>query len=616
VLERPTLAPTDAQIAKLLAPQRGTYRLDQDSRTNMANRPGWLVELEGSVDAAALERALVALRDRHTILRTRFFEADGELWQEVLDAVPHAPLERVDLSSCPPSEQERVFAELHERFVLRPFDLAGGEVIRALLIAMSPTRHRLGVVVHRIACDDVSQRLLIAELAQLWRAFSEDAGCTTAGVLPPVALQYIDLADYLARLEETAIGRSQRAYWTRQLAGAPALELPVDRPREPVDGARDRKAGFVTFPAAFTAAELSPEATRVVQHLARDLRCSVNSTLLAAMAAYLSRTTGQTDLAILNHLVYRHHPGLDTAVGLFGNPLVMRISVAGQPTYRELISRTHDVVTSAYENGECNVLDLAPSRMFRLWFNHTHVSGTGLELPAMPRGVTATDIPTQFRPRIAYDLILFVYGADEQTHLKLAYTSICSESAAPRRSCAASPTRSTGCALASRIWSRSARCGIGPRRAGDHSAQRANSASRASARSSGGAGIASVATDDASRIARSMKNMLSSIKNQSTSVRSRMFVIEARSASRSKICLACGESSSAASMIAWSFACRRSQTGWIARTDFAIKTNGTLGRLMKRSGSSAAKPRRRIALSHSSAGRIASGMRAVYSQSR
>ncbi len=422
---RPQLVPTGARRARLPAPQRGTYRLEQDSPGNRLNRSVWSAWLDGPLNTHALERALAAMRQRHGILRIRFFEEGGELWEEVVDPadLPSPLIERVEVSSRSGPELDRVTIELHERFMQQPLDLAAGQVMRVALVVASPTRHRITLCLHRLACDDESLRVFVDELAQLWRAFTEDEGRDVTEVLGAPLLQYVDLADYLSRLSGSAAGESQRTYWKARLAGATPLELPTDLPREPVDARRDEKAGFVIFPTGFVSAKISTELLTAVEGLAYNARVSVQSTLMAAMAAYLSSLTGQVDLAMISHLVYRHLPGLDRSLGLFGNPLVMRVSAAGSPTFRELVARTHEVVTSAFEHGECDVLGLASPRMFRLWFNYLYfIPGSDTRELPLPAGLSATPASPPIKdPKMAYDLLLFLRNEGDRVTLDLAY---------------------------------------------------------------------------------------------------------------------------------------------------------------------------------------------------
>ena len=74
------------------------------------------------------------------------------------------------------------------------------------------------------------RRIFRRELAALYEAFR--AG--EPDPLPPLAVQYADFAVWQRAWLTGEVLDGQLAYWRGQLAGAPVLELPADRPRPPV----------------------------------------------------------------------------------------------------------------------------------------------------------------------------------------------------------------------------------------------------------------------------------------------------------------------------------------------------------------------------------------------
>jgi non-ribosomal peptide synthetase component F len=146
--------------------------------------------------------------------------------------------------------------------------------------------------------------------------------------------------------------------------------------------------------------------------------------LLAAMAAYLSERTGQQDLAITSHLLYRHLPGLDRTPGLYPNPLIMRISTADAPTFHELVARTHETVTSAFDHGDADVLGGAPELFGRLFFNYLDPvddAGEPTQLPDVTR--TPCELPGTYHYGAGYDLILSLRRREDRVDLSLMYNT-------------------------------------------------------------------------------------------------------------------------------------------------------------------------------------------------
>ena len=116
----------------------------------------------------------------------------------------------------------------------RPFDLANGPLLRALLLALVDQEHVFQLTLQHIVIDGWSIRVLFQELFSLYDAFS-------SGKLSPLSelpFQYADFVHWQRERLQGEILEEQLSYWKQQLHGIPELlELPTDRPRRPVEQA-------------------------------------------------------------------------------------------------------------------------------------------------------------------------------------------------------------------------------------------------------------------------------------------------------------------------------------------------------------------------------------------
>src|SRR5205814_7086255 len=105
-----------------------------------------------------------------------------------------------------------------------PFDLSKDVLLRATLIHTREDEHVLLLVSHHLASDGASGGITLHDLAALY--------ATPDAVLPPLAIQYADFANWQrTQLAGERMGELL-GFWRERLAGAPAqLELPTDRPR-------------------------------------------------------------------------------------------------------------------------------------------------------------------------------------------------------------------------------------------------------------------------------------------------------------------------------------------------------------------------------------------------
>ncbi|NKX44009.1 non-ribosomal peptide synthetase [Roseicyclus persicicus] len=130
--------------------------------------------IEGALDAAALERALARLMDRHPVLRL-MVRLEGGVPTPALADPRQIPLQ-VEIAPRDPAQQE---AWLDRRIRLHAtgrIDLAAEPACRFRLFVLQPTLCILGLSVHHIAFDDTSIGILAAEIGDLYAAETGQAG--------------------------------------------------------------------------------------------------------------------------------------------------------------------------------------------------------------------------------------------------------------------------------------------------------------------------------------------------------------------------------------------------------------------------------------------------------
>ena len=278
----------------------------------------------GPLDPAALDRALHVLVARHEALRTAVTVGDAGPVQ-VVAAPPAAELvEHVDLSGAPGAEDEA--RRTSRAFVARPLPLDRAPLHRALLVRLAPDDHVLVWCLHHIVCDGPSAGLLEEELLALLRG--EDLG--------PPPVQFPDYAAWLAdRAPDDGDGPD---HWRRRLAGVPANQsLPSDRPRPDAPSTRGAHCG----------AELPAELSRALLATGRRERCTPFVLFLAAMAAALSRHSGEQDVVVGAPVSERDRADLERSVGFYVNTLPFRVDLADDPTLRALLRRVRGTLLEA-----------------------------------------------------------------------------------------------------------------------------------------------------------------------------------------------------------------------------------------------------------------------------
>jgi amino acid adenylation domain-containing protein len=325
--------PQSGPIPLSFSQQRLWFVSQLDPTTPLYNVPE-AVELKGPLNIAALEQSLNEIIRRHDALRTVFNVVNRQPVQ-ICTPSRHLTLKVVDVSNLPLRSREACARRLLEAEARRPFDLSHDLLLRATLVRLDHEYHWVLLTLHHIVADGWSMGVLIGETAGLYQAFA-------LGQISPLAelsIQYTDFTQWQREWMQGDQLDAQLEYWKQQLAGAPPLQLPGDRPHSAhatLDGAR---LNF-TLPRTLSDA---------VKRLSDREGATLFMTLLTAFKVLLYRYTQQDDIVVGTAIANRHHGETEHLIGFFLNILVLRAKVSGDLTFRELLQHVREVALRAYE---------------------------------------------------------------------------------------------------------------------------------------------------------------------------------------------------------------------------------------------------------------------------
>ena len=215
-----------------------------------------------ALEPARLDAALTQLINHHDALRLRFVQ-QADVWQQTYgETVAAFTVWRSN------ADTEAELAALCDE-AQRSLDLQHGPLLRAALVNLADGTQRLLLVVHHLAVDGVSWRILLEDLQQAYRH----------AVLPAKTSSYQQWAHQLQAHAHTL--DEQLPFWQAQSSDA---ELPCDNPQ----GGLQNRLG------AKLETRLSAEQTRqLLQEAPAAYRTQVNDLLLTALARVISRWSGQ-----------------------------------------------------------------------------------------------------------------------------------------------------------------------------------------------------------------------------------------------------------------------------------------------------------------------------------
>ncbi|MEV6221641.1 non-ribosomal peptide synthase/polyketide synthase [Nocardia fluminea] len=367
----------------------------------------FVIRLRGTADLPALVAALNAVVDRHEALRT-VFPAVGTPGGEVAEqVVREAGLVRIgDPVEVRAAELD---AEL-TRFARAGFDLEREAPFRAGIFVVpelpdttvdnSATGRSSGeagecvlaVVLHHIAADGVSLRVLVRDVLTAYRAATDGA----APGWSPLSVQYPDYALWQRELlgaetDPQSLAAREIAFWERTLAGLPdQLELPSAR-RRPIEP---------SMRGARTAFTIDAELHRQLADLAQRAGASLFMVVHTALSVLLARLSGTTDIAIGTGVAGRGDRAIDDLIGMFVNTLVLRTEVDPAASFAAALEHTRETDLAAFAHATVpfdrlvDVVNPARSQsrhpLFQVALNFQTALDTTFELAGSP--VTVREI--------------------------------------------------------------------------------------------------------------------------------------------------------------------------------------------------------------------------------
>ena len=288
----------------LLEPGTGLYYMQDRYRINSA------------LDPERFAQAWQAVIARHEALRASFCWNVGEDMLQVIHKPGSTPIEYLDWSADPESEQEPRLQALLKQEREAGFDLLNQAPFHLRLIRVGEARYWFMMSNHHILIDAWCRSLLMNDFFELYTALGEGREAQLA--TPP---RY---RDYIAWLQRQNLNAA-RQWWQQNLQGFErTTPIPSDRPflREHAG----HSGGMVV---ADCYARLDARDGAQLRELAQAHQLTVNTFAQAAWALVLRRLSGDRDVLFGVTVAGRpvEMPEMQRTVGLFINSIALRVKL-------------------------------------------------------------------------------------------------------------------------------------------------------------------------------------------------------------------------------------------------------------------------------------------------
>src|SRR5690348_4790686 len=336
IQRRPSSGPAPLSLSQ----ERLVLRAQNVSRASLYNE-SITVKFRRPVDRDVLQISMAEVIRRHQILRTRYDMVSGQLVQVVAPALDNFALGLVDFRRGSERQKRDDLSTLSLKQTAQPFDLHQGPLLRALLVAMNESESWLVMTAHQSIIDGVSvYQIFPRELFTIYQAFSANR----ASPLSELPLQFSDFAYWQREWLTRAEILRQVGYWRTQLGSG------SHAPRWPTHKSKLQRRTFRGFIRRFV---LDRHVADAASALGRGHGVTMFAVLLSAFYSLLHLYTGQRDLTVGTLSPSgRKRSEVQGLIGYFLNPVALRVDLADDPPFTELLRRVQVTISEAISNDD------------------------------------------------------------------------------------------------------------------------------------------------------------------------------------------------------------------------------------------------------------------------
>ncbi|ARV58892.1 hypothetical protein BZZ01_09835 [Nostocales cyanobacterium HT-58-2] len=245
-----------------------------------------LLSVQQSLNLALVKQTVQQLLVHHDALRLRFARLSFD-WQQI-NILPDSspPFTQVDLSTLSVIEQTQVMEEFAS-LVQSSLNLESGPLMRVALFNLGKDQpYRLLFIVHHLAVDGVSWRILLEDLQVIYQQLHNGQAIK----LPYKTTSFRDWAISLNEYAQKAALESELDYWLT-LDQSSVTPLPIDYP--------EGKSINTVANTSQVSVALTPEDTRtLLQEVPQAYNTQINDVLLTALVQTFAQWTGEHSLLV------------------------------------------------------------------------------------------------------------------------------------------------------------------------------------------------------------------------------------------------------------------------------------------------------------------------------
>ena len=245
-----------------------------------------LLQIPNHLQTELIETALKKLLEHHDALRLRFTSVASEYKQINHGFDDPVAFTVVDLSSTPVIEQPQALSQIATEYQAS-LNLSEGPLMQVVMFNLgSEVDARLLIIIHHLAVDGVSWRILLSDLETIYQQLIAQQSIQ----LNAKTTAFIDWAEKLKNYAQSEKIKQELDYWLNQ-PWSETTPLPLDSAHTQAEKTVDSAINYRV--------KLSPEETRALLGSVNSAyNTQINDILLSALVVSLAEWTGDSKVLI------------------------------------------------------------------------------------------------------------------------------------------------------------------------------------------------------------------------------------------------------------------------------------------------------------------------------
>lgn len=243
-----------------------------------------MLEVDQTCNPILLEQVIQQLILHHDALRSQFIQTPPS-WQSIIsDPDTNAPFSIIDLSDLPDSEQIQAI-EIKANELQASLNLSQGKLVQVALFKLGGNQpHRLLIIIHHLAVDGVSWRILLEDLQTAYQQIYQGDQIQ----LPAKTTSIKQWAEKLQEYANSEAVKSDINYWLHQ-SNQNISPLPVDYPN-----GENTVASACTVSVSLT----QEETASLLYEVPATYQTQINDILLTALVQTFQQWTDNSSLLV------------------------------------------------------------------------------------------------------------------------------------------------------------------------------------------------------------------------------------------------------------------------------------------------------------------------------